>query len=51
MKRILLIVKRFLGFRMLYGEIAEINGAGPCQRCVGRSVSGPTVQEDMQQSH
>ena len=27
-----------------YGEIAELS-AGPCQRCVGHAVSGPTVEE------
>lgn len=37
--RLFLWIKRGLGFRMLYGEIAVINGPGPCQRCVGRSVN------------
>lgn len=39
--RLFLRVKRALGFRMLFGEIAVIAGPGPCQRCVGASVNGP----------
>jgi alkylated DNA nucleotide flippase Atl1 len=39
MKRIFLWIKKSLGFRMTYGELAEIVGDGPCRRCVGRSVN------------
>ena len=39
MKRILLIIKRWFGVRLTYGEIAEISGYGPCLRCVGRALA------------
>lgn len=26
---------------LMFGEIADLNGQGPCQRCVGHAVSGP----------
>ena len=41
MKILFLRIKKSLGFRMTYGEIAIIAGDGPCLRCVGKSVNGP----------
>lgn len=45
MKRIYLWIKKTLGFRMMYGELAEIAGKGPCLRCVGQAVSGPLSED------
>jgi len=39
--RIKLGIKRLMGVPVTYGEIAHANGEGPCERCVGQSVSGP----------
>lgn len=41
--RLALRLKRALGFRMMFGEIAAINGKGPCLRCVGRALEPPPV--------
>lgn len=46
MTRFLLILKKWLGFRMTYGELSEIAGEGPCLRCVGRSVEGVSTLID-----
>jgi hypothetical protein len=29
---------------LMFGQIAAINGQGPCERCVGHSVSGPVTE-------
>lgn len=38
--KLILLARKMVGHRMTFGDHAALVGAGPCKRCVGKSVSG-----------
>lgn len=39
--RLVIVAKKWLHIPVTFGEVAEANGEGPCQRCVGRAIALP----------